>query len=399
MASAGFVYNAAACTATINPSLFSPAAIALTKYLPVAQTQNAAGLISYSVPAPQDENQWIGRLDYTLSPRQNLFARYFMTNYYQKAIFNGNLLNAINPGLKDRGKYLTLGDNFVISPSMNNALRGTVTRLAIARGAPGDLISPATLGSNVYSSVPNYIYLNVSGAFTASCGSCAPTHYVTNHYQVADDLSIQKGSHFIQLGFDYIHQQLNLAGLNTENGQFTFNASYSGLGLADLLLGAPNTFSQGFGPGAAAHLRYNYFGYYAQDTWHASKRLTINAGLRWEPWFPEYEKNNVGGEFNAAAFASNTVSSVYTNAPAGIVFNGDPGVKPGFINSRFTNFSPRAGFAFDPRGNGKSSLRGSYTLTYEAPELYYDSGFPGNSPNASAQSFTRWTTPLTGPMR
>jgi hypothetical protein len=388
LASAGFNYNAATCTATISPTLFSPAAVALMKYLPTAKTQNAAGLVSYSVPAPQDENQWIGRLDYTLSSRHSVFGRYFMTNYYQESLFDGNLLNAINPGLKDRGKYLTLGDNFAISPNISNALRGTVTRLAIARGAPGDLISPSTIGSNVYSSVPNYIYLNVSGAFTASCGSCAPTHYVTNHYQAADDLSIQKGSHFLQVGFDYIHEELNLAGLNTENGQFTFNASYSGLGLADLLLGAPNTFSQGFGPGAAAHLRYNYFGYYIQDTWHATKRLTINAGLRWEPWFPEYEKNNIGGEFSAAAFASNIVSTVYPNAPAGIVFYGDKGVKPGFINSRFTNFSPRAGFAFDPRGNGKSSLRGSYTLTFETPELYYDSGFPGNSPNASAQSFT-----------
>ncbi|SEF77679.1 Carboxypeptidase regulatory-like domain-containing protein [Bryocella elongata] len=388
LASAGFTYNATTCTATISTTLFSPAAVALMKYLPTASTQNAAGLVSYSVPAPQDENQWIGRLDYNLNSRHSVFARYFMTNYYQKAIFNGNLLNAVNPGLKDRGKYLTLGDTYVISPRMTNALRAAVTRLAIARGAPGDLISPATLGTNVFSSVPNYIYLNVSGAFTASCGSCAPTHYVTNHYQAADDLSIQKGSHFIQLGFDYIHEELNLAGLNTENGQFTFNGSYSGLGLADLLLGAPNTFSQGYGPGAAAHLRYNYFGYYVLDTWHASKKLTINAGLRWEPWFPEYEKNNIGGEFSPAAFASNTVSSVYTNAPAGIVFYGDKGVKPGFINSRFTNFSPRAGFAFDPKGNGMSSIRGSYTLTFEAPELYYDSGFPGNSPNASAQSFT-----------
>ncbi|MFC6647189.1 carboxypeptidase regulatory-like domain-containing protein [Granulicella cerasi] len=388
LASAGFTYDPVACTATINPSLFSPAAVKLMKYLPTGQTQNPAGLVSYSVPAPQDENQWIGRLDYTVSQRHSVFARYFMTNFYQKAIFNGNLLNAVNSGLKDRGKYLTLGDTFVVTPHITNSFRGTVTRLAIARGAPGDLISPASLGSNVYSSVPNYIYLNVSGAFTASCGSCAPTHFVTNHYQVADDVSIQHGNHFIQLGFDYIHEQLNLAGLNTENGQFTFNGSYSGFGLGDLLLGAPNTFSQGFGPGAAAHLRYNYFGYYVQDTWHASKRLTLNAGLRWEPWFPEYEKNNIGGEFSADAFAANRVSTVYPNAPAGIVFYGDQGVKPGFVNSRYTNFSPRAGFAYDPLGNGRSSIRGSYTLTFEAPELYYDSGFPNNSPNTSAQAFT-----------
>jgi hypothetical protein len=386
--SAGFVANPSTGKTTINPSLYSPAAIALMKYLPTASTQNAAGLVTYAVPAPQDENQWIGRLDYTLSSRHTVFARYFMTNYYQKAIFNGNLLNAINPNLKDRGKYLTLADNFTVTPNITNALRINGTRLAVARGAPGDLISPSTLGSNVYSSVPNYIYLNVSGGFTASCGTCAPTHFVTNHYQAADDVSTLKGQHFIQLGFDYIHEELNLAGLNTENGQFTFNGSYAGTGLADLLLGAPNTFNQGFGPGAQGHLRYNYFGYYAQDTWHATHRLAINAGLRWEPWFPEYEKNNVGGEFSPANFSSNTVSSVYTNAPAGLVFYGDKGVNRGFISRRLTNFSPRVGFAFDPSGTGKQSLRASYTLTFEAPELYYDSGFPANAPYASAQSLT-----------
>jgi outer membrane receptor protein involved in Fe transport len=304
------------------------------KYLPTTATTNAAGLVTYAVPAPQDENQWIGRLDYTATQRHNLFARYFMTNYYQKAIFNGNLLNSINPGLKDRGKYLTLGDNFIVTPSITNALRLTLSRLAIARGAPGDLISPSTLGSNVYSSVPNYIYLNVSGGFTASCGTCAPTHFVTNHYQAADDVSVLKGKHFMQFGVDFIHEELNLGGANTENGQFTFNGTYAGTGLADLLLGAPNTFNQSFGPGTAGHLRYNYFGYYGQDTWHVSKNLTINAGLRWEPWFPEFEKNNVGGGFNIDNFNNNIVSSVFTNAPAGLVFYGDKGVKRGFVNTR-----------------------------------------------------------------
>lgn len=60
----------------------------------------------------------------------------------------------------------------------------------------------------------------------------------------------------------------------------------------------------------------------------------------------------------------------------------------GFISRRLTNFSPRVGFAFDPSGTGKQSLRASYTLTFEAPELYYDSGFPANAPYASAQSLT-----------
>jgi len=205
---AGFVYNAVTGTTTVPTSLYSPAAVALMKYLPVSSTSSAAGLVTYAVPAPQDESQFIGRLDYTLSTHHNLFARYFMTNYYQKGIFNGNLLNAINAGLKDRAKSFIVGDSFTITPYIVNVLHVDATRMAIARGAPGDLISPATLGANVYSSVPNYIYLNVSGGFTASCGTCAPTHFVGNHYQVTDDISILKGKHFMQFGADYLQRIL-----------------------------------------------------------------------------------------------------------------------------------------------------------------------------------------------
>lgn len=377
-----------ACTATASPSNYSPAALKLMSYLPTSTTQDATGLVNYRVPAPQDENQWIGRVDYSALSKHTIFARYFMTNYYQKALFNGNLLLAANAGLKDRGKYLTLGDNYTITPNMVNALRVTGSRLAIARGSAGDLINPNTLGINIYNSLPNSIYLNVTGGFTAACGTCSPTHFVTNHIQAADDLSYSKGNHFIQVGFDYIHEQLNLAGLNIANGQFFFTGNTSGFGLADLMLGAPSTFTQGYGPGATEHLRQNYFGYYAQDTWHATQRLTINAGLRWEPWLPAYEKNNVGASFNMDNFTSNTVSSVYTNAPAGLTYYGDKGVKRGFTNTRLANFSPRFGLAFDPTGAGKQSIRASYTLTFESPELYYYSGFSGVAPYATSTSVT-----------
>lgn len=384
---AGFTTaNPTTCSATVSPSLYSPAALKLMNYLPTTSA-SPSGTVAYNVPAPQDENQWIGRLDYILG-KHNTFARYFMTNYYQNALFNNDLLLATNPVLKDRGKYLTLGDNYTITSNMVNAIRLTGSRLAISRGAPGDLISPNTLGINMYDSVPNYLYLNVTGGFTAACGTCAPTHFVTNHLQATDDLSYTHGKHFLQFGFDFINEQLNLFGLNTENGQFFFTGTYSGVGLADLLLGAPSTFSQGNAAGSQADLRQNYFGYYAQDTFRATPHLTINAGLRWEPWFPEYEAHNVGGSFDMTAFNNNRVSSVFPNAPAGLLFNGDAGVSRGFVNAKLLNFSPRFGFAFDPRGDGKQSLRGAYTLTFDEPELYYDSGFSANAPYASSTSFS-----------
>lgn len=386
--SVGFVTNATTGTTTINTNLYSPAAVNLMKYLPVSSTENASGLVKYSVPVPQEENQWFGRIDYSLNSRHSVFARYFMTNYYQTGLFKGNLLNAVNPSLKDRGKFLTLGDNYTITPNIVNALRLTGTRMSVTRDMPSDLISPTDIGVSIYDSVANYIYISVSGGFADACSTCAPSHYVTNHVQLADDVSYSKGKHFIQGGFDFIQEQLNLYGVNGENGQIFFSGVYSGNGLADLLLGAPSTFNQSYGPASYSRLRNNYFGYYAQDTYHPTKKLTINAGLRWEPWFPEHEKNNVGGNFSLDKFNSNTTSSVFVNAPAGMTFYGDKGVARGFIKSRFTNFSPRFGLSYDPTGTGKQSIRASYTLTFDSPELYTDVDFAQNAPWASKQAFT-----------
>ena len=188
-----------------------------------------------------------------------------MTNYSAQAIFNGNLPNAINPSLIDRDKTLTFGHNFI--PQTTNSLDLTGNRLSVQRGDTNDLPNFVKLGSNMTNTEPNYLYLNVIGAFNAACGPCSPFVIVTNQLQAADDLSRVSGKHFLQFGFDSIDQQYNQKHFNNENGVFTFSGTYTGFSLADLLLGTPTTLTQSNGgPGALLHLRQNYFGYYAQDT-------------------------------------------------------------------------------------------------------------------------------------
>ena len=380
---AGFsTANPTTCTATISPSLYSKTAQNVAKLLPTGATSDAAGDITYSTPYPQNENQWIGRLDSTISQRQNMFARYFMTNYSAEAVFNGNLLNAINPGLIDRDKTLTLGHNFVISPQMTNSLRVTGNRLAVQRGTAPTLPNLVDLGSNMTNTEPNYFYLNVVGAFNVACGPCSPFAIVTDQLQAADDLSRVAGKHFLQFGVDYINQIYSQKHFNNENGFFTFNGTYTGFSIADLLLGAPTTLTQSNGgPGALLHLRQNYFGYYAQDTYHLTKRLVLNLGLRWEPWLPPYNKDNKGQTFSQVNFNAGIGSNVFTNAPAGLLFVGDKGVSNSIVTEKLGDFSPRVGFAFDPTGNGKQSIRGSYTLLFDEPETdefgeYFNSGVP-----------------------
>ena len=140
------------------------------------------------------------------------------------------------------------------------------------------------------------------------------------------------------------------------SGSYTFTADVTGDPLASFLQGYIRTFTQGYGEFKDNML--NTFNLYVQDDYHVSRRLTLNFGLRYDPLFPWQERKNRIEQFNPAAYAANIHSQVYANAPAGLLFPGDPGVPRWGANGSYNNIAPRVGFAYDPTGDGKTSLRG-----------------------------------------
>jgi len=89
-----------------------------------------------------------------------------------------------------------------------------------------------------------------------------------------------------------------------------------------------------------------------------NSRLTINAGIRWEPFFPLYTRFNHVDRFLMGNFLAGTKSTVWPNAPAGLVYPGDPG-SPGNrrTDGRLNDFAPRLAVSYDPRGKGKEVIR------------------------------------------
>ncbi len=377
----------------IDPSQLNQQALNFAKYLP--NTTNPCGAITYGVPQPQNEDQFISRVDWNKSDKQTLFGRYFLTHFTQPGFFGGNILMAANPRLDDQAQSLVIGHTYSISSSLVNSARLNGTRNFVSRGGASDIPNPQSLGINVASPVPNYIYINVTGKFSGACGTCEEFDITTNAINAVDDLFLTKGKHHFAFGANVIHNHLNIQGTNNENGQFTFSGSYTGDALADFMLGNVQTVYQG--NATASTYRQNTFGLYAQDTYQVTSKLTLNAGVRWESDLPEVETAGRGVSFSAAAFAAGTVSSVYKTAPPGLLFIGDKGIPNGYIQNHWSHFQPRIGFAWDPRGKGQESIRGSYTLGFQTPLLYLEGRFENDAPFGDAVTLTQPTGGLSNP--
>ncbi len=375
---------------TIPVSQFDPAGRKLaTSYLPTSP--DPCGNYEYGYPANNPDDEIIGRVDYNLSSKQFLFARYFIYDYTGEYFFNGtNALTTAQSGNQDRTQTVTIGDTYTLSPTAINSFHATFDRRRDDRAST--LFSPQDLGVNMFINAPDYSQIGVSnysgGGFNIGCGTCAPANFDINTYQVADDFTIIRGKHQLQFGFDGRLDQFNSYNYQQANGQFSFNGSFSGDGMADLLLGHFSSLTDG--NVITDYIRQTVMGFYAQDAFHVNKHFSINFGLRWEPDLPAYDKYGRGDQFLWPLFNQGVHSTVYPNAPAGLIFNGDPQDKYGkaLTDSHWATFSPRVGMVWDPKGNGKQTIRSSFTLMHDTPELFYPERWTTNPPYVSSISLT-----------
>ena len=106
-------------------------------------------------------------------------------------------------------------------------------------------------------------------------------------------------------------------------------------------------------------MKQKYFGLYAQDTWKMSPTITLNYGLRWEPWFPQQHQNGAIYNFSPDRFRAGTRSTVFPQAPPGFTYPGDEGFPNGKAGmfTDWLNVAPRVGVAWDPNGDGRMSVR------------------------------------------
>jgi hypothetical protein len=396
-------FDSAACQAngkaiqTINPytglafqnnqiptSMFNSASLALVKDLPT--TTNPCGKVLYGVVTTGDDDQGILRIDWVQSSKHTFLGRYLIDNYRNPAVLNGNLLASSTAGNLEQAQSFTLSDTYTFSGSLVNSAHATFNRRVDDRaGAPG-IPTPNNLGVNVFSPISDFLVVTVGSYFNVGCQTCGPSHFNVNSFDFADDVDWVHGKHQIAFGLLVNRNQMNALNPNRSNGNYSFTGQYSNSGTTDamaaFMLGVMNDFSQ------SAYLqnatRQTVVAAYVQDSIRLTPRLTINVGLRWDPAFVPYDAFNRGDSFSLGNFETGTRSSVYTNAPAGLLFSGDKGIPQGFQNGKPWQFSPRIGIAWDPTGSGRQTIRVGGAILRDTQELYYTSNETRSPPYGNA---------------
>jgi outer membrane receptor protein involved in Fe transport len=247
----------------------------------------------------------------------------------------------------------------------------------------------ASFGANV-TAIPNTnIAIAAGSEFTIGGGAASPgqSHNGPNP-SVSDDVSWVKGTHQFTFGGTVYFQQMNYySGVNA-NGTATFTGSLSGSILSDFMLGAPSGTGFTQGPLYGFYDRQWYFDLYAQDSWKITPRLTLNYGVRWEPYTSVYNAYGQIVHFDASLFAAGVHSSVYVNAPAGLTFPGDSsyGCGKSFNCDDWKKTYPRLGLAWDPKGDGKMTVRAAYGMYGDRAHMFWSNQNEFSPPFGGNQS-------------
>jgi hypothetical protein len=350
------VTNAPFAGGIIPSSRFDPAALTIQdRFVPQANLPNNFFEVRQADPISTDEGTL--KLDHNLSQAHSIALSYF----YQKGTDTQPLSLTGNIPWVDRDfkwsqHNVNLADTWTLSPTTINQFRATY-----ARQFGGRVNNPTTSLGDLNSKFkiqgdPTLPRLTVSGFFTGQTSIAGPDAG-SDYWAVRDALSVSRGRHSFKFGGEVSYEKIVHDTLLDNYGVFAFNGSKTGNAYADFLLGLPSTFTQD----APVRKTDNgaYLSFFVQDDFHVHPRLTLNLGLRYDLQFPFTDPQN-----RKLAYVPGQKSQVSPNAPVGLLFPGDPGISRGIAHTDKNNIAPRLGINWDPKGDGRMSVRAAAGIFY-----------------------------------
>jgi hypothetical protein len=325
----------------------------------------------------EDSDQFGVRIDHYLSARDSVFVRYMFSNGFQidPLSVSGANVPGFPVGENFRSQNVAIEETHSFSAAVVNVAEFSFLRNKLLFDEDINHTSLSSLGFQYSPTLPIQSgppFVEVEGYASVGDPITGPEDAYQNTFSLSDSVNWIRGKHDLKIGGGYQRDQINAFQGIASNGFFVFACFPASNAFASMLLGQPVVFLQGGGD-LWRGLRANDYDLYAQDSYKISPRLTLNVGLRYELPVPYSTLGN-----KTALFEPDVQSQVMPDAPAGLLYPGDPGVPAGLIQTDYRGFAPRFGLAWDPTGSGRWAIRSAYGIFYDP--YYNGEGGPLQAP-------------------
>ncbi len=397
-------YNAGANTTQISPTCFSRNANVYINNVYSKFPGNSANGTQYisNVVAVNNYRQDLVRLDQNITDKVHIFGR-FMQDTVPTTEPGGLFAGSPFPGISSTqtnapGKNVVANVSWAISPTVVNEAAFNYSWGAINSSATGVTNSPAFVGAlsgglpytDPYGRIPGVSITGFSGVAIPS----APYKERNIDKTVYDNFSVVIGNHTVRIGATASWMTKTENGPTNTNGSFSFT-NYSGIigsAFANFLLGNASSFSQ-VSRDIIPHLNYTNIEAYVQDDWKVTSKLTLNLGVRYSYFPAPSDSNNLLNNFDPLLY--NPAKAPQINPTNGNFVAGQGVVPATYFNGIIypvgaacasaqqigavtcspygsivnpnsnNNWGPRVGLAWDPIGDGKTSIRSGYGIYYD----------------------------------
>ena len=413
-------FASGSCTATVKTACFPGNIIPPSRLDPVAQKLLAyyphpttAGQGNNYLASGVVVNPWDGfvfKVDHRASDKDSLSFRYLPRNSDSTNPFAGGSSSGFELGIfgertKQTMPFLGVSYTRVFTPTFLNEFRMGYSRfnsLSIGTFAGKDIAAQVGItGLNSGPSEIGFPVVRISGYASFGDPTKDPESLVENDYQYSDTLTWVKNRHLIKFGGQALRTQMFQSVNNAIRGNFNILGRWTNAPYADALLGLLDSASRRVSS-THTYLFHTNYGLFVQDDWRLRNDLTVNVGLRYELTGPINEKYGHWGAFSPSLGKFILSSDKYVpnlpglTAAAGLTglidVAGSVGLPESLMKTNYTNFAPRIGLAWRPKGGVRTVVRAGYGVFYASSMTSRIRNSLGNVfPFGITQAFSRDT--------
>ena len=327
----------------------------LDGWVPLPDRPN--GSFVTQVSQPSDDNQYLTRIDHNLTDRHKInFRLFYDHNQGADPLRNADFVNyGPNPRFNRMQTY-TLEDNYLITPTFVNTIRLTYTRFNYQESIPFD-DDLADFGATDFNHAGGVVksrpLVQITNRFRLGPGR--HRQRLSQNYALSWNMSWVKGNHNFKWGLDTQRNQFLYRDNRATGSEWQFTGNRTGLPMADFVTGRARRVRQA-SPIEFDH-RYIQSGIFFQDSFKIRRNVTMTVGVRNE-FYPRWEEQ----QNQQTAMVPGATSSFIPDAPDGLIWLSDSQFP---YQDNLVNIAPRFGVAWDVFGNGRTSVRTGYGVSYD----------------------------------